>query len=322
VSGTDLLIIGIDLGGTKIRGLLSSKDGQQLDQTMIPTEASKGPAHVLERLKALIRELLEKAGEGRVGGIGIAAAGQIHPESQAVVYAPNLGWSNVPLRSDVTDAFRLPVWVENDVRAAAWGEFTKGAGRGVRSLVAVFVGTGVGSGAVLDGRLWRGASNVAGEIGHTILDPDGLPCVAGHRGCLEVYASGSGFIRRFESALAQQEATILFEWTKGDPSRLTAAQVAEASRQGDRFAQRIWSDAVKWLGVALSNYVTLLNPERLILGGGVVDAAPSLLETVRQSIDANSTLMSRRTVKLVSAELGDWAGAVGAAALLRESLRP
>src|SRR3990172_12227324 len=277
-----------------------------------------GAAHVLERVKMVIHELIEHGGP--IAGIGIAAAGQIHPESQAVIYAPNLGWQNVPLRSEIADSFGLPVWVENDVRAAAWGEFKHGAGRGARSLIAVFVGTGVGSGAVLDGRLWRGASNVAGEIGHTILDPDGPACVAGHRGCLEVYASGSAFIRHFSSAVASGEATILSEWTGGDPSRVTAAQVAKAAAHGDRFAQQLWTDAVKWLGVALANYVTLLNPERLILGGGVVENVPALIDEVKQSIQANSTLMSRQTVQVVPPQLGDWAGAIGAAALLPNSL--
>jgi glucokinase len=130
-----------------------------------------------------------------------------------------------------------------------------------------------------------------------------------------VYASGSAFIRRFESALAQQEATVLLEWTKGDPSRLTAAHVARAAAEGDAFAQRLWGDATKWLGVACANYVTLLNPERLVLGGGVVDAVPSIVETVVRSIQANSTILSRQTVQVVRAELGDWAGAVGAASL-------
>ena len=311
-------VVGVDLGGTKIRGVLIRGDGSRTAEKTILTEASNGTTHVLERIKFVIRELMEQGGP--IAGIGIAAAGQIHPESQAVIYAPNLGWQNVPLRSEIADSFGLPVWVENDVRAAAWGEFKQGAGRGARSLIAVFVGTGVGSGAVLDGRLWRGASNVAGEIGHTILVPDGPPCVAGHRGCLEVYASGSGFVRRLSSAVASGESTILSEWTGGDPSTVTSAQVAKAAAHGDRFAQQLWADAVKWLGVALANYVTLLNPERLILGGGVIETVPELIEEVKKSIQADSTLMSRQFVQVGRPQLGDWAGAIGAAALLADSL--
>ena len=253
-----------------------------------------------------------------VAGIGIAAAGQIHPETQAVVYAPNLNWRDVPLRTRLEARFNLPVWVENDVRAAAWGEFRFGAGRGVRSLVAVFVGTGVGSGAILGGRLWRGAFNAAGEIGHTQVVPDGLPCGCGQRGCLEAYCSGSGFIRRFEGALAAGIHTTLRDRTGGDAAKLTALQVAQAAAEGDPLAQEFWEDALRYLTLALTNAVTLLNPERLVLGGGVVEAVPALQEAVTTAIETRATLMAR-AVTVHRAALGDWAGAVGAAALALEA---
>jgi glucokinase len=254
----------------------------------------------------------------RISGIGVATAGQIHPESQAVVYAPNLNWTEVPLRARLERSFGLPIWVENDVRGAAWGEFRYGAGRGAQSLIAVFVGTGVGSGAVLGGRLWRGASNAAGEIGHTQVVPDGLPCRCGTRGCLEVYASGSGFVRRLETALAAGTPTMLAEWTEGKPTRLTAAQVARAAAEGDKFATLLWTDAVRFLGLALTNAVTLLNPARLVLGGGVVEAVPELVQSVASQVEASTTLMAKRAVRVTTAELGEWAGAVGAASLVTE----
>jgi len=233
------------------------------------------------------------------------------------VYAPNLKWRDVPLKARLEARFSLPVWVENDVRAAAWGEFRFGAGRGARSLVAVFVGTGVGSGAILDGHLWRGALNAAGEIGHTQVVPDGLPCGCGQRGCLEAYASGSGFIRRFEAALAAGTSTTLRARTGGEASKLTALQVARAAAEGDRLAREFWEDAVRYLTLALANAVTLLNPERLVLGGGVVETVPALVEAVTTAIQARTTLMAR-VVTVHRAELGDWAGVVGAAALVAE----
>lgn len=250
-----------------------------------------------------------------VAGIGIAAAGQIHPETQAVVYAPNLDWQEIPLKARVEARFNLPVWVENDVRAAAWGEFCFGAGRGARSLLAVFVGTGVGSGAVLDGRLWRGAFNAAGELGHTQMVPGGLPCGCGQRGCLEAYCSGSGFIRRFEAALAAGASTALSARTGGDASTLTARDVAQAAAAGDPLAREFWEDALRYLTLALTNAVTLLNPERLVLGGGVVESVPVLLEAVSAAISDRATLMTR-AVGVHRAALADWAGAVGAAALV------
>lgn len=253
-----------------------------------------------------------------MAAIGIAAAGQIHPDTQAVVYAPNLNWRDVPLKTRIEARFVLPVRVENDVRAAAWGEFRFGAGRGARSLVAVFVGTGVGSGAILGGRLWRGASNAAGEIGHTQVVPDGVPCGCGQRGCLEAYCSGSGFIRRFEGALAAGIPTALSARTGGEASKLTALQVAQAAAEGDALAREFWEDAVRYLTLALTNAVILLNPERLLLGGGVIEAVPALREAVATAIQARATVMAR-AVTVHQAALGDWAGAVGAAALAAES---
>ncbi len=205
------------------------------------------------------------------------------------------------------------------MRAAAWGEFRFGAGLGAHSLIAVFVGTGVGSGAILGGQLWRGASNAAGEIGHTQVVPDGLACVCGQRGCLEAYCSGGGFIRRFESALRAGATTILRARTGGEPSKLTARHVAQAEAEGDPIAREFWEDAVRYLGLALTNAVTLLNPERLVLGGGVVEGVPTLVEAVAATVRARTTIMARG-VTVHRAVLGDWAGVAGAAALAAEAI--
>jgi glucokinase len=202
--------------------------------------------------------------------IGVAAAGQIHPDSGTVVHAANLGWRNVPLAGTLAAAFDVPVTVENDVRAAAWGEYRFGAHRAVGSLLAVFVGTGIGSCAVLDGRLWRGAGNAAGELGHTQVVRDGLSCPCGGRGCLEQYASAAGFRRRFRDARAVGVKTALSELTDDDPAALEATMVAAGANSGDELARGLWSDATRYLTMAVANYVTILNPEVLILGGGLI----------------------------------------------------
>jgi glucokinase len=247
-----------------------------------------------------------------VAGIGIAAAGQIHPKTHAVVYAPNLEWENVPLRDEIESAFGMPVYVENDVRAAAWGEYRFGAGRGAESLIAVFVGTGVGSGAVVDGTVLRGAGNAAGELGHTQVVPDGVPCACGQRGCVEAYASGRGFARRLEAALAAGTETRLGPETGGDASRVTAALVARAAAGGDVFAKGLWDDAERFLGQAIANYVTLLNPELLVLGGGVMTTVPSLAQALERQVRAHATVLSR-DVRIARAGLGDSSAIFGAA---------
>jgi glucokinase len=244
----------------------------------------------------------------------VACAGQIHPQTGTVVYAPNLDWRDVPLAGHLRAALGRPIAVENDVRAAAWAEFRFGAGAGGRSLVAVFVGTGVGSGAVLEGRLWRGATNAAGEVGHTQVTWDGPACPCGRRGCLEQYVSGSGFQRRLRQALIANVATRLAEITAGDPGRLTATMLYEAAAARDALASQVWDEAERYLTLALANYVTLLNPEMLVLGGGVIETVPRLFEAVATGLPARTTELAR-AVRIERARLGDWSGVVGAATL-------
>jgi glucokinase len=304
--------VGIDLGGSKLRGGLVSQEGQLVARVETRTEAERGAAGVLANLKRIIAQLLDSSDQSRVAGIGIAAAGQIHPETHAVVYAPNLHWQDVPLRDEVESAFGLPTYVDNDVRAAAWGEYRFGVGRGAKSLIAVFVGTGVGSGAVMDGMLLEGHDNAAGEVGHTQVVMDGLPCLCGQSGCVETYASGIGFVRRVEAALAQHEDTSLAADIGGDPRRVTAALVARAAGNGDALARRLWTDAERYLGMALANYVTLLNPELLVLGGGMMLTTPGLAGALAEHVARRATVMSRK-VRVAMAALGDSAGILGAA---------
>lgn len=290
-------------------------DGNIVARIERPTEAERGPAAVLATLIELISQLL--ASHPSTDAVGVACAGQIHFATGTVVYAPNLGWRDVPLASQLQKALGLRLLVENDVRAAAWGEFAFGAGPGTQSLVAVFVGTGVGSGAVLDGALWRGANNGAGEVGHTQVVWEGLPCPCGRRGCLEQYVSGSGFQRRLRLALTGGVATRLTEATEGDPARLTASMVSAAAEAGDRFAREVWQDAERFLTMAVANYVTLLNPEALVLGGGVIETVPRLFEAVAAGVPRLTTVLARG-LRIERARLGDWSGVVGAAALASE----
>lgn len=269
---------------------------------------------MLATLTELVRGLLASH---PARAVGVACAGQIHPRTGTVVYAPNLLWRDVPLGGALRDALGVAVAVENDVRAAAWGEFRFGAAVGASSLLAVFVGTGVGSGAVLGGALWRGATNGAGEIGHTQVVWDGLPCPCGRRGCLEQYVSGIGFQRRLAQALAARVPTRLAAATDGDPSRLTATMVLDAAQSGDPFAGELWNDGERYLTLAVANYVTLFNPDALVLGGGVIETVPRLFEAVAAGVPERTTLLARG-LRIERARLGDWSGMVGAAALSSE----
>ena len=273
----------------------------------------RGAAAVLDSLRSIV---LEVAGTPP-SAIGVACAGQIHPVTGAVVEAPNLGWRDVPLAAELRRSFDVPVAVENDVRGAAWGELRFGAGKGADSLIAVFVGTGVGSGAVFGGRLWRGAGNAAGEVGHTEVVRDGIQCPCGQRGCLERYVSGSGFQQRLREGLAGGTPTILAERSRHDPSRLTARMVYEAATEHDPYARTLWNDAERSLGQALANYVTLVNPEVLVLGGGVIETIPALFDAAVKDVMTRTTTLARSSLRIERAELGDWSGVVGAADLAR-----
>jgi glucokinase len=268
---------------------------------------------VLAALQHIIRTLSSSATS--LLAVGVACAGQIDPLTGAVIYAPNLGWRDVPLGALLTQAFGVPVVVENDVRAAAWGEFVAGAGGREGSLVAVFVGTGVGSGAVLDGRLWRGAGNAAGEVGHTQVVPDGLPCRCGRNGCLEQYVSGSGFQRRLAAAMAAGRGSRLVDVCGGDASRLAARDVYAVAMDGDALARELWSDATRLLTMAVANYATVLNPRVLVMGGGVIATVPALFDAVAEGVPKLTTILAARSLRIERAALGDLSGLIGAAAL-------
>lgn len=287
--------------------------GHLLTHTQEPTDTRRGPEAVLTTLEQMIRALTPAAAPPLA--VGVACAGQIDPVTGAVVYAPNLGWRDVPLGALLARALGVPVVVENDVRAAAWGEFVAGAGGREASLVAVFVGTGVGSGAVLDGRLWRGAGNAAGEIGHTQVVPDGLPCLCGRNGCLEPYASGSGFQRRLAAAMAGGRKSRLVDVCGGDASRLAARDVYAVATDGDGLACELWSDATRFLTLAVANYATILNPRVLVMGGGVIATVPALFDAVVERVPALTTILAARSLRIERAALGDLSGLIGAAAL-------
>lgn len=314
-----MTVIGVDLGGTRIRAGAVRADGRILARTECLTDPRRGPAAVLATLRQIVTELA--APLDGLDALGVACAGMIDPATGAVVDAPNLGWRDLPLGAELRQALGAPVLIENDVRAASWGEFRFGTGAGENSLIAVFVGTGLGSGAVLDGRLWHGAGNAAGEVGHTLAVPEGLPCPCGARGCLERYVSGSGFQQRFSAALAAGVPTALAARTGRDAARLTAALLYETAEAGDAFARAVWGDAVRHLTTALANYVTVVNPRVLVLGGGVIETVPALFDAAAQSIPRLTTILARQVLRVERARLGDWSGVVGAAALARDAVR-
>jgi glucokinase len=311
-----LLAVGIDIGGTKVAGGVVDAAGRVLTQTRADT-----PAHDVTLTRGVIVDMVrELAAPHPVGAVGIGAAGWIDAGRDVIRFAPHLAWRDEPLRDEVATAVDLPVVVENDANAAAWAEYRFGAGEGAGgSMLLVTVGTGIGGGLVLDGRLVRGAHGYAGEPGHQVAVPDGLMCSCGRRGCLERYASGSALVRYAQAGAADDPAGAggLLELA-GDPELITGAQVTTAARAGDKVARDAFDQVGWWLGIGLADLVQMLDPELIVVGGGVAEAGDLLLvptrDSYRQALGQRGELPA---AEVRAGQLGSIAGVVGAADLAR-----
>ena len=314
----DSPVLVVDIGGTKIMTAVFSADGQMLAKDVCPTIANEGVDAVVERLKSTIDNLLSRhqLSTSRLAGIGIACAGGIDIESGIVVTpSPNLpGWSDLPLRNIIEERFGVDTCVLNDASSAALGEQRFGAGQGVKNLVLITLGTGIGGGIVIDGRLYLGARGSAGEIGHMTVDEGGPVCGCGNTGCLEVMASGRAVARQVVSRLSQGEKSSLTEMAGDKVEDITSEQVAAAAATGDSLALDVLSRAAHYLGVGLVNIVNAFNPEMIILGGGMAELGSLYIEPAKELVMERAFSISTQKLSIVTAQLGNEAGVYGAAA--------
>ncbi|MCX6432925.1 MAG: ROK family glucokinase [Actinobacteria bacterium] len=313
------LSIGVDIGGTKILAGTVTENGEVVATARRPT-----PRHdaedVLDLVADVVNELIAGSAEPLVG-VGLGVAGLVDAERSHVYFAPNLRWSQVPVRELLEAACGLPVVVENDGNVAAWGEYRFGAGRDSGDLTLVTVGTGIGGGIVINGGLFRGAHGVAGEIGHINAVPDGRPCGCGRNGCLEQYASGDALVReaRLLAADRRAEAGVLLAMGDGTPEGVQGVHITEAARAGDPVALEAFTVVGTWLGRGLADLAAVLDPEVFVIGGGVSDAGDLLLASARQTLADKLIGQQDRPAPLVKvAELTNRAGLVGAADLARQ----
>jgi glucokinase len=312
------LTIGVDVGGTKIAAGVVDEQGSVLARARRVSPATDTDA-IEDTIADLVREL---AAEHEVAAVGVGAAGFIDKQRSTVLFAPNIAWRDEPLRAELEARIDLPVVIENDANAAAWGEFTFGAGKDVDDLLLVTVGTGVGGGIVLDGRLHRGAFGVAAEIGHLRVVPQGRACPCGASGCWEQYASGSALTSGARRLAAEQPeaARDLIDRAGGDPAAITGLQITEAAQAGDAFAIGRLAELGQWLGEGIATLAAILDPAVVVIGGGVSEAGPLLLDPINAHFDASLTARSSRPrLDIRVAELGNRAGLLGAADLARRS---
>ena len=311
--------IGIDVGGTNVKIALVDGEGKIIYSNSVPTYAQMGYEYTVNNIKQAIRDLMKETNTDakEIEGIGFDFPGQVDYKTGVVKLAPNIpGWVNVPIAQMIEEEFNIPTRIDNDVRCAALGELKFGAGKGCENFVCITVGTGIGSGLVINGKLVRGAANAAGEIGHIKLQMNGGPiCGCGDTGCLEAFASGPSIVAMAQEYLKGGKSTKFREMAGAD-GEITPYIVAKAAEAGDPVAKRIFEIVGTYIGMGLVSVINLLNPEKVIIGGGVAAAGDLLLDPIRKTIKERAMVVAGNSVEIVPAELGNSAGVIGASMLV------
>ncbi len=310
--------VGIDVGGTDIKAGLIGDDGSVAAKAVRPTHSERGVDAVLSDMASLAVEVIAGSGIARsaVVGLGIGAPGPLSPSKGVIFEAANLvGFKDVPVRDELARRTGLPANLDNDANAATYGEYWIGAGRDVRDMVLFTLGTGVGSGIIIDDRLLRGHFENAAELGHTIVQPGGRLCSCGQRGCLEQYSSASNIVRLALEAIAAGAKTVLTDGD-GGAENITAKTIAGAVRQNDDLARSVWEDACRYLAIGCLNAQHSFNPAMIVLGGGMSGAGDLLLSAVRAHLADQRWSLMDDAPEVVLADLGNDAGMIGAGGLM------
>lgn len=310
--------IGVDLGGTKIlAGLINLETGSVVEVFKKKTRTEEGFENIIQRVIESIQRILEKTNlkKSEITSIGIGAAGQVNRKEGILISAPNLDCYDVKFRKILEKEFGIPVFLGNDVEVATIGEMTYGAGRGCRDFVCVFIGTGIGSGIVHDGSVYHGATGTAGEIGHIVLQPNGRMCGCGSHGCLEAYASRTAIAKRFSALIKKGEKTILAPYYEDPAFKLRSKYIKEAVDQDDELMINCLTEAANYLSLGLASVVNFYNPEKIILGGGLIEAVDFYFDLISKNVRINCLPLPANSLEVVKTQLGDNSGIVGAAVM-------
>jgi glucokinase len=320
-------VVGVDIGGTNIVVGTVAEDGSAVHGVRSePTRPEQGPQAVLGRIARLVQASMaeaERAGvaRARIVGVGIGSPGPLDRERGLVLLTPNLGWRDLPLRQLVSEAVGLPATLDNDANCAVYGEWWVGAARGARHVVGLTIGTGIGGGIVLDGEIYHGTSDVAGEFGHMTIDSTGRLCKCGNYGCLEAYASGPAIAARAVEGIASGVETRLPQMVGGDLQAITAQTVYEAARSNDDYALEVVRDTAKFLGAGVGNLINIFNPDMVVFVGGVTMAGDQLFVPLRAEVKRRAFKPAVERCRIVPGALPGTAGVVGAAATFTNQMR-
>lgn len=317
-------VLGVDLGGTHIYAGVADTQGKILNREAVSVQVQEGPARILEALIETARKAMDPAKTPgvEIRAIGVGIPGSLDTSAGICHFSPNFpGWRDIGISAPIQNALGLPTFILNDVRCATLGEQYFGAGKGFQNFVCLAIGTGIGGGLVLNGTLYIGASGGAGEVGHMCVLPDGPRCNCGSRGCMEAIAAGPAITARAQKAVQEGRSRLLAK-ASPDLAKLTPKDVANAALRGDTVAINILQESGRAIGIGIANLITVLNPQRVIVGGGVAQAGELLMEAIRKEVSSRVFMVAPSRYQIVATSLGPEAGLVGSAtlAMLRTGL--
>ena len=321
-TSTKQVLVGVDLGGTKILAGVFTPQLKLTASAKSSTKADRGPKAVVDRIARVVRDAIDEADleAKQVRAIGIGAPGSIDPKEGVVKFSPNLpGWNGITLKKDLEKELAIPVFVENDCNVCTLGVHVAELGGKPRNLVGIFLGTGIGGGLILDGRLYGGFNRTAGEIGHMVLEVGGPKCGCGNRGCFEALASRGAIFRRIQNSVKDGGKTILTDMLGEGLEDLRSGDLRKALKKGDKLVEKVVEEAAEYTGIAVGNVINLINPEYVVLGGGVIDALEDeMMSIIVETAKDYAMEGTSKGVEIVASRLGDHAGITGAAVLARE----
>jgi len=318
-------VVGVDLGGTKILSGVFDHSLECIGTAKISTKSQRGVDKVVERIARSAQDAVDEADLTfkQIAGIGIGAPGAVDFDAGTVIFAPNLeGWKEIPLKKELEKMLGVPVFVENDCNISTLGVYVAELKSKPRSMVGIFVGTGIGGGLIIDGELFSGSGHTAGEIGHMVLEVSGPKCGCGNKGCFEALASRTAIFQQIKAGIKDGEKTILTEMLGADLADLRSGDLRKAIRRGDKFVDRIIESAAEYIGIATANLVNILNPEVVVLGGGVIEAlSDEMMSVIVETTKDYAMPGALKGVEIVASKLGYNAGITGVAVLARRETK-
>jgi glucokinase len=317
-------LVGMDLGGTKTLGGVFTSSLQERGTAKISTKATRGPEAVIERIVRCVQDAVDEADLEikQVRGVGIGAPGTVDGETGEVIFAPNLDWHEVPLKKQLEKQLGLPVFVENDCNAAALGVHAVELKAKPKHMLGIFVGTGIGGGLIMNGELYHGCGHAAGEVGHMIIEANGPKCGCGQRGCLEALASRTAIVQQIQAAVKDGQKTVLTEMLGDNLGDLRSGDLRRALRRGDKLVDKVVEEAAQYLGLAVGNLANILNPEVIVLGGGIIEALGDEMHSIIVETAKDCAMPGAMNgVEIVISRLGDKAVITGGAVLARRLTR-